>query len=532
MSKSVKGVDRQDAGLPPRVGQFATDDHGIGLDEKEKRYRDLYENAPNAYFSVGPDAIIRRCNQRARDLLGYSEEKLVGRPVLDLYADTPEGKQKAKQIFIKFRKGLPVVDEEMQMQKSDGTPLWVSLTVNANRDAQGEIIESRSMVVDITKRKLAEDALHESEERYKQLVNYANDLIYRTDTNGNFTFCNPIALKLMEYSENELIGKRYLDLVSGDYRQDAERFYGIQFVKNIPNTYYEFPAITKNGKEIWIGQNVQLLKEGNEFLGFQAVARDITDRMMAEEALRKASALETLTTVLENFIGDSLGNLLTPIYAQIELCKIKDSIVEIKGSIENIKKGLTTLLMGIRTFRNFFNAGESTLGSIESVDIRAILDPMLSGKPLKTYGEELIPIDPNIELRFVYDPKKEDLLTLEGLPSVSGSELAISTALQETFINAVESYDPQKGGQVMVSARIADHNLILEIADQGRGMSSDEIEKSQLPFFKILGMKKSGRLGLGAYIALESLKYCGGDIHIESTKGVGTTASIILKIWD
>ena len=502
------------------------------LDVKEKRYRDLYENAPNAYFSVGPDAIILRCNERARDLLGYPEEELVGRPVLDLYADKPEGKQKAKQIFIKFRKGLPIIDEEMQMQKADGTTVWVSLTVNANRNAQGEIIESRSMLVDITKRKRAEYALHESEERYKQLVDYANDLIYRTDANGSFIFCNPIALKLMEYSENELMGKSYLGLIREDYRKDAEKCYGIQFVRNIPNTYYEFPAITKTGKEIWLGQNVQMLKEGDDVLGFQAVARDITDRMMAEEALRKASALETLTTVLENFIGDSLGNLLTPIYAQIELCKIKDSIIEIKSSLENIKKGLTKLLMGIRTYRKFFKAGESALGVIESVDVRATLDPLLGGKAMKTYGEEAFPIGPNVKLRYVYDPKQEGTLPLEGLPPVSGSEIAISTALQETLINAVESYDPQKGGEVMVSAKKVGHRLIIEIADKGRGMSRDEMEKSQLPFFKILGMKKSGRLGLGAYIARESAKYCEGDIQIESTKGVGTTASIILSIDD
>ena len=74
--------------------------------------------------------------------------------------------------------------------------------------------------------------------------------------------------------------------------------------------------------------------------------------------------------------------------------------------------------------------------------------------------------------------------------------------------------------------------MIIEIADKGRGMSNNERDKSQLPFFKILGMKKSGRLGLGAYIARETAKYCGGDIQIESTEGVGTTVSIILKVND
>ncbi len=113
-----------------------------------------------------------------------------------------------------------------------------------------------------------------------------------------------------------------------------------------------------------------------------------------------------------------------------------------------------------------------------------------------------------------------------------GDESKIATAIQETLINAIESYDQGKGGDIVVSAKKENHNLILEIADKGRGMSNDERAKSQLPFFKVLSVKSSDRFGLGAYIARESAKYCGGDIHIESTKDVGTTASILLKISD
>ena len=123
-------------------------------------------------------------------------------------------------------------------------------------------------------------------------------------------------------------------------------------------------------------------------------------------------------------------------------------------------------------------------------------------------------------------------MSWEELPSVSGSKLAVATALQETLINAVESYDPKKGGDVVVSVKKEDHNLILEIADNGRGMSNEERDKSQLPFFKVIGVKASGRLGLGAYIALESAKYCGGDIYIESREGAGTTTSISFKVSD
>ncbi len=123
------------------------------LKESKKIFQDLYENAPNAYFSVASDGHIIRCNKKASDLLGYSKEELVGNSILELYADTPHGKEKASNIFEGFKAGDTINDVELQMQKSDGTPLWVSLTVNATRDAKGRIVESRSMVIDITNRK-------------------------------------------------------------------------------------------------------------------------------------------------------------------------------------------------------------------------------------------------------------------------------------------------------------------------------------------------------------------------------------------
>ncbi len=255
-------------------------------------------------------------------------------------------------------------------------------------------------------------------------------------------------------------------------------------------------------------------------------------RKQVEEALRQATALETLTAVLKNFIGDALGNLLNPINGRIGLCETRNSMDEIKSDLKHLKKGTKELLTCVNAYREFANLGELPLEKTSLVDIRSILGPLLSGQPLKTYSEEEFPIDPNVKFRFAYDPKQKGALTWEEFPSVSGSKTAIAKALQETLINAVEAYDAKKGGDVMVSAKKKNHNLILEITDEGRGMSNDERDKSQLPFFKILGIKKSTRLGLGAYIARESAKYCRGDIQIESTAGVGTTASIILKISD
>ncbi|MBW1767972.1 MAG: PAS domain S-box protein [Deltaproteobacteria bacterium] len=138
--------------------------------------------------------------------------------------------------------------------------------------------------------KHAEEALRESEKRYKQLVENANDLVYWTDASGHITFFNPLTKKITGFSVKELIGKHYLEFIRPDYRKKAERFYRLQLLRKGDNTYYRIPAITKDGKEIWLGQNVQLLKEGDKIVGFQAAARDITKRVQAEEALRESES--------------------------------------------------------------------------------------------------------------------------------------------------------------------------------------------------------------------------------------------------
>jgi PAS domain S-box-containing protein len=126
------------------------------LQESERRYRDLYEEAPNAYFSVGVDGYIKQANRSAAVLLGYSLDELVGRRVFDLYADTPTGKAKARGVFQRFLASEEIRDEELEMRRADGSNVWISLSVRPTRDKEGRVVASRSVVVDITERKRLE----------------------------------------------------------------------------------------------------------------------------------------------------------------------------------------------------------------------------------------------------------------------------------------------------------------------------------------------------------------------------------------
>ena len=125
-----------------------------------------------------------------------------------------------------------------------------------------------------------------AEDHYRDLIENASDIIYRTDLVGNFIYVNPVAARVMEYSVEELLQMNYLDLVTPDHREETENFYKNQLKEGIDSTYFEFKTETKSGKTVWFGQNVRIIKRDNEQIGFQAMARDITDRQTAQKQFK------------------------------------------------------------------------------------------------------------------------------------------------------------------------------------------------------------------------------------------------------
>ena len=158
----------------PRIPTIDSTDIGRTaelLREKEKRFRDLYDNAPVAYYSVSADdGSIINCNLAAQQLMGRSKKALMGMKVFDLYAETEEGLPKAKEVFKRFKAGEAIKDVELQVKSRTGKALWVSLSVQPVRDQNGKIIRSRSVMIDISGRKRAEEALRRVLENIKEQV--------------------------------------------------------------------------------------------------------------------------------------------------------------------------------------------------------------------------------------------------------------------------------------------------------------------------------------------------------------------------
>lgn len=139
----------------------------------------------------------------------------------------------------------------------------------------------------------------ETHDEYRDFVDQMPDIVYRCDIRGSFPFVNELFLKTMGYTREELRDKQYHEIIREDFQDQAIEFYVRQVDDRIPVTYLEFPAVKKDGTEVWVGQRVRLLMKDGEPVGTQAVVRDISTRVRREAATRR-TVLEDRDTRLLN----------------------------------------------------------------------------------------------------------------------------------------------------------------------------------------------------------------------------------------
>jgi PAS domain S-box-containing protein len=267
------------------------------LRESEERYRDLYENAPNAYFSVGADGLIRICNQRACTMLGYSKDELIGRPVLSLYADTPDGIENARQVFQKFLAKEQIADEKMQMLRADGSVIWINLSISAIFDDQGNILESRSIAVDITERMQAEEALRKSEASMARAQQMSRLGSWELDVTSNMVTGSDEQYAIWDLRP----GPQTLDdLLRKIHPEDREYIAdGINAATNDGSPFEVEFRISLPGGERIIRSSAELRRDASgRPLTLQGVSQDITQRKLMEVALQTSQT--KYRTLVEN----------------------------------------------------------------------------------------------------------------------------------------------------------------------------------------------------------------------------------------
>ena len=166
-------------------------------------------------------------------------------------------------------------------------------------------------------------AVERTERRYRDLVDNASDMIYRTDPFGRFTFVNPVATRILGFGEGELLSMKYFELMRPDWVPRAMGFYE-KAAKTRESTYLEFPVRKKDGEEIWVGQHVRPIITGGRIEGFQGMARDITDRVIAQSELR--AERDFVSAIL-----DTAPSLIMVLDAQGHIVRFNRACEELSG---------------------------------------------------------------------------------------------------------------------------------------------------------------------------------------------------------
>ncbi|MDO8677021.1 MAG: PAS domain S-box protein [Acidobacteriota bacterium] len=249
----------------------------------------LVDFSADAVVLVDADGVIRWANPATPDVLGYAAADLVGVRVRDLVE--PEDQQAWSALVAELfdRPAAPVMGS-FRCRHRDGSVRW---TEGVARNLLQEPRVGAIVVYyrDVTARKQTEAALRATEDRYGHLFEAAADIIFEADAEGCFRFVNPETLRVFGYERDEVIGRRFTEFIRADYRPSILQHYDKQTREGVLNSYVEFPAITKDGREVWLGQNAWIVLDATgQYTGMQAVARDITERRGAEDALRAAEA--------------------------------------------------------------------------------------------------------------------------------------------------------------------------------------------------------------------------------------------------
>jgi two-component system, cell cycle sensor histidine kinase and response regulator CckA len=254
---------------------------------QERSLREFLVEAPVACHEIDISGRITFVNKAECRLLGLTQDQLLQRSIWDFVSPEEQAvSREAVRQKIAGERALTTFERDYVCP--DGTRLVLEIQEQHIRDANSRIIGMRSFLFDVTRRERTEQALRESERLYRHVVEHASDIIYRTDVRGRFQILNPVASQLLGYTSEDLTGKYYLDLIQPDYRARVRRFYRRQLVERLSHTYLEFPALTRDGKEIWFGQNAEIILENDRAAGFQAITRDISQQRSAEERLKNA----------------------------------------------------------------------------------------------------------------------------------------------------------------------------------------------------------------------------------------------------
>lgn len=296
-------------------------------EEKIKIYELMVESAHDAIFFKDLKSRYLIANVKALEVFGLSKEEVIGKNDYEIMANKEEAKKNVEDDQAVFKTGKPKKLTK-QMTSMDGKEYWFQAIKVAQCDDKGNLVGLVGIARDITKRQQAEEAMRESERKYRDLVESIDEVIYSVNRNGVVTYINSAIKPILGYSPSEIIGKSFAQFIhEKDLPRMKKRFQEVLLGNTKPS---EYRLLNKKGEIRWIRASSKPVSVGDGATELQGVIIDIDKSKRIERALReKEKKLEDQAQGLER-VNTALNVLLE--YRDNEKKELEVSIVT------NVKK--------------------------------------------------------------------------------------------------------------------------------------------------------------------------------------------------
>jgi PAS domain S-box-containing protein len=254
------------------------------LRQSEQRYRSLFESSRDVIFISTVDGQFIDINPRGLEVFGYSRSELLQNNVEMIYAN-PEDRKKFKEAVAEkgYLENFPTT-----YKRKDGGIIHGMLSSTVIADSVGKILGYQGIIRDVTEQKEMEEQLRRSESRFRDLTENSSDLIWESDARNRFIYLSPRVKDILGYEQAEVLGKTPLDMIAGeDVEQEAslimQRYNERRFIERM-----EYKCMHKDGKLVVLETSaIPKFSDEGIFRGYRGIARDITDRKIAEKLLKE-----------------------------------------------------------------------------------------------------------------------------------------------------------------------------------------------------------------------------------------------------
>jgi PAS domain S-box-containing protein len=484
-------------------------------EEARARLATIVESSDDAIISRALDGTIISWNRGAERLYGYTAEEVVGRSSSFLYP--PEDSHEMSEILGKTRRGESVERYETVRMTKDGRRVHVSLTVSPIRDAAGNITGDSGIARNITEQKMLEEALRESEARFRAIFEQSAVGISIATPERTLLETNRAYQELTGYSGEELFGKPIAELscpedVPEDWELNEELHSG-----KLDRYQREKRYVRKDGEVIWVSPTVSAVRDEEGKPRFLVgVVEDVTGRKRVEQALREANRrLEELAVMRADFTAMVAHELDTPIATirglldMLETGELDDSERNrLLAIIQTELDGLVVLISDARE-----------AATVEREDFTIHPRRVTIGELLReaaVYGS-MLPGDHPLEVR----------------DAASGEVRADSQRIGQVLRNLISNAAKYSsdGAPIELRARTDEDWVRIEVADRGSGIHPDDARHIFEKFGR--GRDASGRkrpgVGLGLYICRRIIQTHKSELTLDSTPGEGSVFGFSLE---